>query len=316
MLTTAVLAACTPPLPTPTPRAEPAAAQPAVSVEQVDDVLAYLATTLEDADAVQQADLLTPRVNGPALTIRQAEYVLRTAGDAEAITPIPAAAQTIVAPTTQEWPRTVMVITEPPADLQAPLLLTLVQDSPREQYRLWAWARLFPGVEVPATAQPQVGSAPVEATADTLAVAPADVIAQYVDVLTNGAASAHAAAFTEDPMRAGIAALRDALTAGVVDKGTVTETYQAYDGGPYAIATADGGAIVVGAVQTLSTITLTDSTLTIGDQTAAFLGKTTVGSNLAISWLSVVAFAVPPAGSTDPITVRGAGHARIQVTGE
>ncbi len=311
-----VLAGCSTPLPTPEPDAVPVTAQSAVSAEQVDDVLADLAATLEAADAVPQADLLDPRVTGPARAIREAEYVLRLAGDPDAITPIPQAAQTIIAPATQAWPRTVMVVTEPPEDLQAPLLLTLVQDSPRDQYRLWSWSRLFPGVEMPATAQPEIGSAPVEVDADTLAVPPDEVVARYVDVLTQGDASEFVGAFTEDPLRAGIVALRDALSAGVVDKGTLTETYQPYDTGPHAIATADGGAIVVGAVQTVTTITLVDSTLTIGDETASLLGRQTVASNLAITWLSVVVFAVPPAGSEEPVQVLGAEHSRTQVTGE
>ena len=62
--------------------------------------------------------------------------------------------------------------------------------------------------------------------------------------------------------------------------------------------------------------TLADSVLTLGDQTAALLGKSTVTSSVAFTWLSVVAFAVPPAGSSDPIEVLGAEHSRIGVTGE
>ncbi|WP_024287757.1 hypothetical protein [Cellulomonas sp. KRMCY2] len=311
-----LLAACTPPLPVPAPDAVPAAMPPAISTEQVERILADLDVTVEEADVAYSADLLDPRLTGPARAMRATEYALRLAGDTEAITAVPPVAQTIVAPTTDTWPRTVMVITEPPEDLQAPLLLTLVQEGPRDPYRLWSWARLFPGVAVPAIAQPEVGSLPVEPDAESLAVSPKAVVEQYVDVLTSGAGSQYAASFSDDPLRAGIVATREAYAGLVVDKGSLTETYQPYESGPYSIATADGGAIVVGAVQTVTTITLDDSTLTIGDQTAALLGKQTVASNLAITWLSVVAFAVPPAGSTDPITVLGAEHSRMQVTGE
>ncbi len=114
------------------------------------------------------------------------------------------AAQTVIAPTTDAWPRTLMVVTEPPADLQPPLLLTFVQNSPREQYQLWSWSRLFPGAQMPATAQPEVGSALLPVDADTLAVPPADVLARYADVLTNGAASPHVAEFADACERAGI----------------------------------------------------------------------------------------------------------------
>lgn len=311
-----LLAACSTPLPVPQPDAVPAATPPALSAEQAEDVLAEVSTALAEADAALSTEGLAPRVTGPAATIRSIEYALAAAGSPEALTVIPSGAQTLVLPTTDTWPRTAMVVTEAPEDLQAPLLLTLVQPEPRAQYQLWSWVRLFPGVETPATAQPEVGSAPVPADAADLAVAPTDVIGQYVDVLTNRDASPYAAEFTADPLRAGIAQTRDAFAGLVGAMGSLTETYQIDESGVQALRTADGGAIVVGTVRTVTTITLVDSTLTIGDQTAALLGTTTVASSLAITWLSVVAFAVPPAGSDEPIVVLGAEHSRIQVTGQ
>ncbi|HQY33661.1 hypothetical protein [Actinotalea sp.] len=319
-VTALALAACAAPLPTPQPDAVPVTLPPAVSTAQVDRILADLAETLAAADATAPADAaasaaaLAPRVTGPAATLRAAQYVRLAAGDTTALTLVPPSEQTLVVPTTDVWPRTVMVVTAAPEDLRAPLLLTLVQDGPREPYRLWSWVRLFPGVQMPATTQPGIGSAPVAPDAGTLALAPADVMAQYVDLLTNGDASAYAPVFAADPLRAGIAAQRDGWVAAVADKGSLTETYQALDA-PVSLATADGGAIVVGTVQTVTTITLTDSTLTIGDLTAALLGASTVASNLTLTWLSVVAFDVPPAGSAEPVAVLGAEHAPVQVTG-
>jgi len=316
-LSTAVLflAGCSVPLPTPAPDALPAAMQPAMSVEQAEDIVAEVSASLADADAALSVDVPGPRVTGPAATIRSFQYLLVTAGLADALTVIPSGAQTLVLPTTDEWPRTVMVVTEPPEDLQAPLLLTLVQTEPRAPYQLWSWVRLFPGVQTPALAQPELGSAPVAPDAPELAVSPTEVLAQYVDVLTNRDASPYAAAFTVDPLRQGIAQTKDAFVAVVGANGSLTETYQPDAAGTYSMATADGGAIVVGTVRTVTTITLVDSTLKIGDQTAAILGTDTLKSSLAITWLSVVAFAVPPVGSDAPIQVLGAEHSRIEVTG-
>ena len=316
-LSTAVLflAGCSVPLPTPAPDALPAAMQPAMSVEQAEDIVAEVSASLADADAALSVDVPGPRVTGPAATIRSFQYLLVTAGLADALTVIPSGAQTLVLPTTDEWPRTVMVVTEPPEDLQAPLLLTLVQTEPRAPYQLWSWVRLFPGIQTPALAQPELGSAPVAPDAAELAVSPTEVLAQYVDVLTNRDASPYAAAFTVDPLRQGIAQTKDAFVAVVGANGSLTETYQPDAAGTYSMATADGGAIVVGTVRTVTTITLVDSTLKIGDQTAAILGTDTLKSSLAITWLSVVAFAVPPVGSDAPIQVLGAEHSRIEVTG-
>jgi len=308
------LAACAPPLPTPQPDAVPVVLPAALSTAQVERVLAGLGETLAAADAAASVEALGPRVAGPAATLRAAQYVRLAAGDATALTVIPAEGQTLVVPVTDTWPRTAMVVTAAPEDLRAPLLLTLVQDAPRDPYRLWSWVRLFPGVQMPPTTQPGIGSAPVAVDDAALVLSPTDVLAQYVDVLTNRDSSPYAATFAVDPLRTAVAAQRDGWAAAVADKGALAETYQAL-GAPHALATADGGAIVVGTVQTVTSITLTDSTLTIGDLTAALLGGTVVKSNLTITWLSVVAFRVPPAGSADPVQVLGAEHAPVQVTG-
>lgn len=311
------LSACSTPLPTPDPDPAPPVAQPAVTPEGVDRVLERIGEALAEGDAQASTDPLAPRVAGPALALRSVEYRLQQAGVPDAVTPIPMSAQTVVVPATDDWPRTLMVVTEPPADLQAPLLLTLVQETPRSQYVLWSWARLFPGVQTPTTDAPAVGSAEVPLDSTEVAVPPGEVVARYVDVLTHGAASPHATTFTDDPLRAGIVATREAFSALVGPNGTLAETYTASPEPPRVIGTADGGAIVVGTFQTVTTISLVDSTLTVADPTTvALLGKDVVTSNLAITWLSVVAFAVPPAGSPTPVQVLGAEHSAIAVTGE
>lgn len=327
----AVLSSCAAPLPEPTPDAVPAQAPPALGPGQLDRILSDVTSVVEQADSaaldaaaaggddlsatLDQIDAgLAVRLSGPAAQMRRAQYVLATQGGADAITTVPAGAQTVIDPATGGWPRVLMVVTDPPEDLRAPLLLTLVQEAPREQYRLWSWERLYGGVEMPATMQPEVGSAPVPADGGPALLTPQTVMDHYVDVLTKGDDSAYATEFTQDPLRARIAEQRDAWKAAI-GKGTVTETYAPGPTGPWALETADGGAIVVGAIETVTTLTLVDSTLTLADQTAALLGTNTLKKDLAIHWLSTVAFAVPPAGSTDPVTVLGAEHVPVQVTG-
>lgn len=309
-----LLAGCAAPLPVPEPDAVPAVAPAALGDGQVARVLEDVAATVAAGDAALSGDALAPRVDGPARQIRTAQYVLAAAGATGAVTVLPPAAQTVVTTTAEHWPRVMMTVTEAPEDLRAPLLETFVQTSPRDPYRLWSWARLFPGAQMPATLQPTLGSAPVAADSDAVAVPPGEVLARYADVLTQGAASPHAAEFTDDPLRTRIVQQRDGWVAAVGAQGSVTETYTPGETS-WALATADGGAIVVGTVTTVTTLTLVDSTLTIGDQTAALLGTNTVRSSLAITWTSVVAFEVPPAGSAEPVTVLGAEHQPVSVTG-
>lgn len=310
-----VVAGCSTPLPEPSPEPLPATPGPALATEQVERVLADVRTVLDTADAAQDATVLEPRLTGPALAIRKAEYVLTPDDSTEGITPIPTEVQNVVVPASREWPRVLMAVTEPPEDLRPPLLVTLVQDDPRAQYRLWSWARLFPGVDVPATLQPEVGSAPVAPDA-ALAIPLADVTAAYVDVIANGDGSSHAALFPEDPLRTGIVQTKAAYTELVEGNGSLTETYQVADGAPASITTADGGALVVHAFSTTTVITLDDSTLTLGDETATLLGAETVEESITITHMSTVAFHVPPAADGAQVTVLGAEHVPVAVAGE
>lgn len=204
------LTACAPELPEPAPRGEPAVPPAAVTLEQSERILGKVGEVLSAGDATLSAAELAPRVTGPALTSRTAEYAVAAAtASPDSVTALPLQPQTLVVAGTTGWPRTQMVVTEQPEDLTSPRLLVLRQESPRSGYALWGWVRLLPGVQMPATASPEAGSEPVPADATTLVATPADVVTQYADVLGNGDASAFAASFAKpDAFRDQIAASR------------------------------------------------------------------------------------------------------------
>jgi hypothetical protein len=302
-----LLSGCAEPLPEPAPDAVPATPSAAVTPEQVDRVLDAVATAVAEADAAQDVDPAAPRLTGPAAALRAAEYTLAAGAVEGAVTPLPEGVQTVVTTATDEWPRTILVVTEPPADLQAPLLLTLVQPGPREQYRLWSWVRLLPGTEMPPTAQPEVGNAPVPADSTEVLVPPAEVLPRYVDVLLQGDASEHAGTFAGDRLRENIAGLREAYAQSAANGGAVTEEIVPLEDGAVALGTADGGAIVTGGFRLTIAITLDDSTLTVDPATAAFLGgATTLATSLELTFVGTVALDVPPAGSEEQVTLLGA----------
>jgi hypothetical protein len=305
-LAAVLLAGCAQPLPEPSPDPAPATPSASMTPEQVDRVLDAVAGALADADAAQTVEPGAARITGPAATLRTAEYTLAAGAVEGAVTPVPEGVQTIVTTATDEWPRTVLVVTEPPADLQAPLLLTLVQPGPRDPYRLWSWVRLLPGTQMPPTAQPEVGNAPVAADSTDVLVPPAEVLPRYVDVLLNGDASPHAGAFAADRLRESIAGLREAYAQSAANGGSVTEQIVPLEDGTVAVGTADGGAIVTGGFRLTISITLEDSTLTVDPATAAFLGgATTLASSLELTFVGTVAFDVPPAGSQEQVSLIG-----------
>lgn len=310
-----LLAGCAQPLPEPSPDPAPAAPPAAVVPSQVEDVLAAVSDAIEAADAEQSLGPAAERVTGPAATLRTAEYALAAGTDAE-VTPVPEGTQTIVTTATDTWPRMIVVVTEAPEDLRAPLLLTLVQDGPREQYRLWSWVRLFPGTQMPPTSQPEVGNAPVPMDSTEVLVPPGELMDRYVDVLVDGDDSPHVGTFGADPLRENLAGLRDAYAQSAANGGAVTESIEPLEEGPVAVGTADGGAIVTGGFRLTISITLEDSTLTVDPATAAFLdGETTLSSSLELTFVGTVAFAVPPVGGEEQVTLLGGEFSLTGATG-
>jgi len=313
------LGACAASLPQPEPAAPPAVALPVLSVAQSEGVLSRIGEVLATADAALDPAGLPERLTGPALAIRTAEYVrAKATAGAKPPTVLPTQAQTLVVPDTTTWPRTELVVTQQPADLQAPRLLVLTQATARDPYRLWGWARLGAGVQMPATADTTHGSAPIAADATGLLLSPGETLAQYADVLANGAASTFAGAFPADFFRTYIETKRAAYSESLKAVATVTETYTPAGDGIIALATADGGAIVVGAMTTQTTIAVAQGSVALDDPfEAALAGRASVTKSSVRTWTDVVAFYVPPAGSTTTqIQVLAAEHALTSVTGE
>ena len=313
------LGACAASLPQPEPAAPPAVALPVLSVAQSGGVLSRIGEVLATADAALDPAGLPERLTGPALAIRTAEYVrAKATAGAKPPTVLPTQAQTLVVPDTTTWPRTELVVTQQPADLQAPRLLVLTQATARDPYRLWGWARLGAGVQMPATADTTHGSAPIAADATGLLLSPGETLAHYADVLANGDASKFAGAFPADFFRTYIETKRAAYSESLKAVATVTETYTPASDGIVALATADGGAIVVGAMTTQTTIAVAQGSVALDDPfEAALAGRASVTKGSVRTWTDVIAFYVPPAGSTTTqIQVLAAEHALTSVTGE
>lgn len=314
------LAACGNPLPEAQPEPVPAVAPAATTVSQSQDVLTDLGAVLAAADAALDPAQLPPRVDGPALAVRSAEYVraAATAG-AKPPTALPTDAQALIVPQTDVWPRTQLVVTKQPDDLQAPRILVMQQSAPREQYKLWGWGRMGAAVQMPPTAAPETGSPVLAPDATGLVVTPTEALQQYADVLANGDASAFAATFEPDTFRSSIEAARAATAAGVQAAGTATETYTPAPAPVVSLGTVDGGAIVVGQLTTVSTVTLTvaGGTIPISDPFyAALTGKTSAGSNFVRTFTDVLVMYVPPAGTGAPVKLLAAEHAVTSATAE
>lgn len=306
----ALLAGCAPaelPQPDPDPVAETPA--PVLDAARTERILQEVADALAAGDEAQDVEAMSSRVIGPARDIRQAEYRLAEETDGDAAPgPLTTEPQVEAVAATTEFPRTAMVITQVPEGANLPLLMALTQGSARQQFALWGWVELFPGIETPALVHPDTGSAQVPNDATGLVAAPAEVVERYAEALTDPEGEA-ADLFAEDPfatsVREGVTGLDDAVEAG----GEATLGAEAGDDGPVALATADGGAIVMGEITTATTIrkTVAGATVTAGGALGRLLGEDAeVRGTVTGTSLVLLAFYVPPADAEDQ-TIRALG---------
>ncbi len=300
----ATLSACATALPAPAPEPPAAVAPPALLPAQSAAVLTDLGAALSVADKARDTSKLAPRVIGPALAMRSAEYMRSEATNGDRTpTALPTKAQLVVIPQTTTWPRVQLVVTEQPDNLQAPRVLVLEQATPRDRYALWGWARMFPNASTPHMAEAVKGSPVLPVDDSALAMAPDKVLAAYADVLAKGDGSASAAQFTPDQFRDQVAQNRQTLSTNVQDIGQVAETYTP-DGPPLTvIGDAAGGALVVGSMSTVSTVTITlaGAKLTLSPFESAAAGASEAGKSLARTYTDVLVFHVPAAGSGQPV---------------
>ena len=287
---------------------------------QSQDVLTDLGAVLAAADAALDAAQLPPRVEGPALAVRSAEYVRATAtAGAKPPTALPTDAQALIVPQTDVWPRTQLVVTKQPDDLQAPRILVHAAERAARPLQAVGLGPHGRGRADAATAAPETGSPVLAPDATGLVVTPTEAMQQYADVLANGDASAYAATFAPDTFRSSIEAARAATAAGVQAAGTATETYTPEAAPVVSLGTVDGGAIVVGQLTTVSTVTLTvaGGTIPISDPFyAALTGKQSGGSNFVRTFTDVLVMYVPPADSGAQVLLLAAEHAVTSATAE
>lgn len=313
---------CAVPVPEFTPPPEENEVYPVLDESRLERVLADVNDTLSQADDDQQKDELSPRVEGRAAQMRGWEYALAAATTEAELdkpyTPQPLGTDPAVevVAATQDWPRQVMVITNPPEEGNTPVLMVLEQEDPRDQYSLMGWVRLMPGVTTPQMNAAATGSEQLADDADGLLLTPAETISAYADVLNKGDESDHAGDFADDPYRELIAKELTALAESLEVAGKVTQSTK--EAGPvYALSTFDGGAIVFGGLTSEQQYekTVPRATMKVGEAVAALNdGTATVDTKLTAVYQHMVAFYVPPSDADEKISALGAERILSKVT--
>ncbi|MCO4251756.1 hypothetical protein [Pseudarthrobacter raffinosi] len=294
--------------PAPAPEsASPEAAQAAAPVlldAQFRRILEQVSSTADAGDAAKDAAKLAERVAGTELEVRTQNYKIRSqVGTYEARMPVRSTKLlTTVVTSDRSWPRSVLAVTQGDGNV-VPQLLTLVQPSPRENYKLTETTPLQPGTTFPAIGRNGTDTLAANDKSGLL-YSGEEALAGLADRLTNSESS------FKDKLVEGASSpyIADTLSyqAEVVksgENGNFSFTHKVVPESTVVFRTADGGALVLGRINFGfdGTPKASGDKLTIGDDAAALAGGKETTTGMVLNFAESMAVYVPPAGSTDPI---------------
>jgi hypothetical protein len=298
--------ASTTPAPAPSASAEQAKTpdSPVLVDAQFRRILEQVASTVDAGDAAKDANKLKSRVDRTELEVRTQNYKIRSqVGAYEARMPVRATKLlTTVVTSKRAWPRTVMAVTQGEGNV-VPQLLTLVQTSPRENYKLVESTPLQPGTTFPAidrsgteTPAAEDKSGLLYSGAEALAglgdrLTKAD--STFKDKLVEGQSSPYIAdtlAYQADIAKTGV-------------NGNFSFTHKVVPEDTVVFRTADGGALVLGRLNFAfdGTPKAEGDKLAIGDDAAALAGGKETSTGMVLNFAESMAVYIPPAGSKDPM---------------
>lgn len=197
------------------------------------------------------------------------------------------------------------------------MLQVLTSPSARAPYALWAELTMLPGATLPAVAAAAEGAPQLSPQAASFLVTPQQAVAEYADVLSNGAKSRYAARFARNTFTDQVVGRVSADRAALARVATVAAVHRPVPGAVYALSTADGGALVIGEIRQQVSITVKPKagTVKVSDPNiAALAGRSQFAKRAVRTAVEVVALRVPPPG-TAPVTVVAALKADVAVSG-
>jgi len=288
-------------------------AEPVLNDKQLSEILQRVQTGLAAADKEKNADKLKEVMSGPAARIRAAEYATASAsGNNDFIHPMTTTIQGGGVGQTAGFPRNAAAASEG----ASPSLISLEQNSARDQFKVWAWVQGFSEKKNIPVLTKQSAQRAKQVTADSagLVTTPKAALDAYVDAL-NHPEGENGKAFPDDLLRQKVQAAR---TTNLSSLGEVTVTATAGKDGFQGLQMeeGDGGALVFTTL-TYTVVykrTVDGSDLTLqGDVAALMGGNQKIVGTVTATYDSMVAFSIPKEGTGEKVTVLGAETALMKV---
>lgn len=292
------------PLPTPQPADKPSTAAAVIDDGQAKKILQQVSKSIERADGKLDSKALESRATGPFAAQRKKAYaVKKKAKDVDL--PAPVADGDIklnYTSATNDWPRVTTVVADS-ANGEQTQLLVLAQENPRSDYRLWGQTVLLAGSEIPSVNDSRQGSELLSPDASGLAATPQDTVSNYAKLL-HGDKKDQQRFESDDYAKQVKKSIEDQKQQLSQGNAQISTTFTA---GKNLVAqkTADGGAVVVGTMDSRRTISPESTggrsgTLSIPKPQSELVGQTSTESKLETRYAEIMAFVVPPKGKGKP----------------
>ena len=284
--------------------AKEAVGSPVLLDAQFRRILEQVSSATDAGDAAKDAAKLADRVAGPELEIRTQNYKIRSqVGSYEPRMPVRSTKLlTTVVTSDRDWPRSVLAVTQGEGNV-VPQILTLVQQSPRENYKLMETTPLQPGTTFPNISR---------GGTDTLAASDKSGLLYSGEEAMSGLADRLTSADSpfKDKLVEGDSSpyIADTLSyqaevAKAGENGNFSFTHKVVPESTVVFRTSDGGALVLGRINFgfEGTPKAAGDKLSIGDDAAALAGGKETTTGMVLNFAESMAVYVPPAGSTDPM---------------
>lgn len=288
---------------------------PAVTVRQVERIVARISAVSIEADAALNTELMATRFAGPALELRAADYKIRTVDAAivSSAPAIPAGPVRVTLPqqTGPDWPRTVFAVIQDEADTTIPpVALFLIQEDARSNYKVHYAVTLEPSAVLPDVAPASVGTARLSADTGVFRIAPSAIALAYADILAKDIESDSYLVFEAagDSLRVAVGlAAQQARAADLPATAQIAFGQTPGPGQIIVMATNDSGALV--AVNLNETVTVkpieAGAAVNTSGAVKALSGVAASNRGVTATYGDQLLFYVPAADSSDKIVLLG-----------
>lgn len=319
-----------------------------VTDKQIDTILERVVDAASAGDEALDASELADRFEGPALAERTANYAVRDA--AEGTTPLPHLTtnrlQYNLVQSTEKWPRTLFLTVESsdvimsdedakdaeeeanedeeivslPDDEQEQsptLVLLLSQASPHDNYKVSASVALRGGIEMPAAAPLDEGTAVLANDIQTLQLTPREAVDAFASILQEGTeAVENSALFNvgEDPLLEKFGA--NWPSQNCIDGLTCSQSVTRTDDPVTTLSTGQGGALVLATLTEEHTMEIENERdqVKLSDVEMA-LGLEGSYSQVTRTWQHSILMYVPNEGAEESIQILGSSTQVVDASG-